>query len=87
AGLGIPSVVELTFDGTAPDPSAFAARLGTAVEARGDVWEIKTPDPKALLPRLLTTSESMQLDYNQVHVRRATLEDVFLELTGRSLRD
>jgi ABC-2 type transport system ATP-binding protein len=87
AGLGIPSVIELTFDGTAPDPSAFASRLGVAVEARGDVWEIPTPDPKTLLPRLLTATESERLDYNQVHVRRATLEDVFLQLTGRSLRE
>jgi ABC-2 type transport system ATP-binding protein len=87
AGLGIPSVVELTFDGTAPDPTSFAATLGTPVEARGDVWEIPTPDPKTLLPRLLTAIESAHLDYNQVHVRRATLEDVFLQLTGRSLRD
>ena len=87
AGLGIPSVVELTFDGPAPDPTNFAAKLGNAVEARGDIWEIPTPDPKTLLPRLLTTIESTQLDYNQVHVRRATLEDVFLQLTGRSLRD
>jgi ABC-2 type transport system ATP-binding protein len=87
AGLGIPSVIELTFDGAAPDPSAFASRLGVAVEARGDVWEIPTPDPKTLLPRLLTATESERLDYNQVHVRRATLEDVFLQLTGRSLRE
>jgi len=87
AGLGIPSVVELTFDGTAPDPADFAASLGTAVEARGDVWEIPTPDPKTLLPRLFTAIETMRLDYNQVHVRRATLEDVFLQLTGRSLRE
>ena len=87
ASLGIPSVIELTFDGTAPDPSAFAARLGLAVEARGDVWEIPTPDPKTLLPRLLTLIESERLEYNQVHVRRATLEDVFLHLTGRSLRE
>ena len=87
AGLGIPSVIELTFDGTAPEPGAFAARLGLPVEARGDVLEIPTPDPKALLPRLLTAIESERLAYNQVHVRRATLEDVFLQLTGRSLRD
>jgi ABC-2 type transport system ATP-binding protein len=87
AGLGIPSVIELTFDGPAPDPAAFAARLGLAVEARGDVWEIPTPDPKTLLPRLLTLIESERLEYNQVHVRRATLEDVFLQLTGRSLRE
>jgi ABC-2 type transport system ATP-binding protein len=87
AGLGIPSVVELTFDGAAPDPAAFAARLGSAIGARGDIWEIPTPDPKALLPRLFATIESVRLDYNQVHVRRATLEDVFLQLTGRSLRE
>jgi ABC-2 type transport system ATP-binding protein len=87
ASLGIPSVIELTFEGAAPDPSAFAARLGIAVEARGDVWEIPTPDPKTLLPRLLTSIESERLEYNQVHVRRATLEDVFLHLTGRSLRE
>jgi ABC-2 type transport system ATP-binding protein len=87
ASLGIPSVVELTFDGTAPDPTDFTARLGTPIEARGDVWEIPTPDPKTLLPRLLTAIESVHLDYHQVHVRRATLEDVFLQLTGRSLRD
>jgi ABC-2 type transport system ATP-binding protein len=87
ASLGIPSVIELTFDGTAPDPAAFAARLGLAVEARGDVWEIPTTDPKTLLPRLLSTIESERVEYQQVHVRRATLEDVFLQLTGRSLRE
>ncbi|MGA8807498.1 MAG: ATP-binding cassette domain-containing protein [Thermoanaerobaculia bacterium] len=87
AGLGIPSVVELAFDGPAPDPADFAARLGSTVDARGDVWEIPTPDPKTMLPRLFTAIENAQLEYNQVHVRRATLEDVFLQLTGRSLRD
>jgi ABC-2 type transport system ATP-binding protein len=87
ASLGIPSVVELTFDGVAPDPSAFKARLGTAVEARGSAWEIPTPDPKTLLPKLFATIESERLEYSQVHVRRATLEDVFLQLTGRSLRE
>ena len=87
ASLGIPSVVELTFDGAAPDPSSFKARLGAAVEARGGVWEIPTPDPKTLLPRLFATIESERLEYSQVHVRRATLEDVFLQLTGRSLRE
>jgi ABC-2 type transport system ATP-binding protein len=87
ASLGIPSVVELTFEGTAPAPDGFAARLGAAIEARGDTWEIPTPDPKALLPRLLSAIDAEELVYDQVHVRRPTLEDVFLQLTGRSLRD
>jgi len=87
ASLGIPSVVELTFEGAAPDPAAFRARLDTPIEVRGSAWEIPTSDPKAMLPRLFGAIESEGLEYDQVHVRRATLEDVFLHLTGRSLRD
>ncbi len=85
--LAIPSVVELTFETAAPDPAAFQARLGLAVAGRSDVWEIPTHDPKTLLPRLLEATESLRVPYRQIHVRRATLEDVFLQLTGRSLRD
>jgi hypothetical protein len=80
-------VVELTFEGDAPEPAAFAARLDQAVERRADLWEIPTPDPKALLPRLLETAEAATVPFQQVHVRRATLEDVFLHRTGRSLRE
>ncbi len=87
AQLAIPSVVELTFEGAAPDPAAFSTRLGEPVERRGDLWEIPTGDPKTLLPRLLETAELAAVPYQQVHVRRATLEDVFLHQTGRSLRD
>jgi len=87
ADLELPSVVELTFEGTAPEPAAFAASLGQAVERRADLWEIHTPDPKALLPRLLEVAESAAVPFQQVHIRRATLEDVFLHRTGRSLRE
>jgi ABC-2 type transport system ATP-binding protein len=87
ADLGLPSVVELSFDGAAPDPAAFAARLGSAVEAREDRWEIPAADPKSLLPKLLEAAEALRTIYQQLHIRRATLEDVFLHRTGRSLRD
>ena len=87
AELGLPSVVELSFDGAAPDPSAFAGRLGIAVEAREDRWEIPAADPKSLLPKLLEAAEATGTAYQQLHIRRATLEDVFLHRTGRSLRD
>jgi ABC-2 type transport system ATP-binding protein len=86
-GLAIPSVVELAFEGDAPDPSAFAQRLGQSVEVRGDSWEIPTQDPKSLLPRLLDCTEQAGVGFQQIHVRRASLEDLFLHRTGRSLRD
>jgi len=85
--LAIPSVVELAFAGAAPAPEAFAATLGQPVARRGDLWEIPTQDPKAMLPALLEAAEAAHIPYQQIHVRRATLEDVFLHLTGRSLRD
>ncbi|HET8715822.1 MAG TPA: ABC transporter ATP-binding protein [Holophagaceae bacterium] len=85
--LGLPSVVELSFEGAAPDPAAFAARLAAPVEAREDRWEIPADDPKAFLPKLLEAAEATGAAYDQLHIRRATLEDVFLHRTGRSLRD
>ena len=85
--LAIPSVVEFTFDGPAPAAQDFARKLGQPVETRGEVWEIPTQDPKGLLPCLLEFAEMERIPYRQVHVRRATLEDVFLHRTGRSLRE
>ena len=85
--LGLPSVVELSFDGAAPDPAAFTSRLGSPVEVREDRWEIPAADPKSILPKLLESAEATGTAYQQVHIRRATLEDVFLHRTGRSLRD
>jgi ABC-2 type transport system ATP-binding protein len=85
--LELPSVVEFAFDGDAPDAAGFASKLGQTVECRGDLWEIPTQDPKGLLPCLLEFAEMEKVPYQQVHVRRATLEDVFLHRTGRSLRE
>jgi hypothetical protein len=58
-----------------------------AVEARNEVWEIPTADPKSALPAILGAAEAQSVPFLQIHVRRATLEDVFLHRTGRSLRD
>jgi ABC-2 type transport system ATP-binding protein len=85
--LELPSVVEFAFYGEAPEPGEFAGKLGQPIERRGDVWEIPTRDPKGLLPCLLEFAEMEKVPYQQVHVRRATLEDVFLHRTGRSLRE
>jgi ABC-2 type transport system ATP-binding protein len=85
--LDIPSVVEMAFAGAAPDAGSFAQRLGHPVEVRGGLWEIASRDPKALLPSLLDAAEAEKVPFDQIHVRRATLEDVFLHRTGRSLRE
>ena len=44
-------------------------------------------DARQDLQRLLTLVNELDLPMQQLHVRRATLEDVFLQRTGRSLRE
>jgi len=87
AGLRRPSVAEIEFLGNAPESASFAARLGMAVEAKGQVWSVRLEDAKKDLQSLLACIEAANLPMQQLHVRRASLEDVFLQQTGRSLRD
>jgi ABC-2 type transport system ATP-binding protein len=87
AGLQQPSIAEIEFLGSAPDVAPFAARWGKAVEARTEIWAVPLADPKKDLQALLGCIEAMNLPMQQFHVRRASLEDVFLQRTGRSLRD
>jgi ABC-2 type transport system ATP-binding protein len=46
-----------------------------------------TSDVPATISDLLAATETMGLEATNLTVRRATLEDVFLDLTGRALRD
>jgi ABC-2 type transport system ATP-binding protein len=87
AGLQRPSVAEIEFLGSAPDVGPFAAHWGKPVEAKGELWAIPLADAKKDLQSLLGCIEVLNVPMQQLHVRRASLEDVFLQLTGRSLRD
>jgi ABC-2 type transport system ATP-binding protein len=46
-----------------------------------------TSDVPATISDLLAATEAMGIEATNLTVRRATLEDVFLDLTGRALRD
>jgi ABC-2 type transport system ATP-binding protein len=85
--LNQPSYAEIEFQGAAPDVTTFAAHLGMAVESKAQHWSIALDDPKRDLQRLLASVEALNLPMQQLHVRRASLEDVFLHRTGRSLRE
>jgi ABC-2 type transport system ATP-binding protein len=87
AGLQQPSIAEIEFVGDPPDVVPFAAHLGKPVEAKGQIWAVPLADAKRDLQSLLVCVEALNLPMQQLHVRRASLEDVFLQLTGRSLRD
>ncbi len=62
-------------------PSGEADPGGTLLEGKG-VVEILTHDVNATLQRLI----AMNVSLNRLQIRSRTLEDLFLELTGRELR-
>jgi ABC-2 type transport system ATP-binding protein len=49
--------------------------------------QVRVPNGGAALPGLLRTLDARGISPDAVEVRRPTLDDVFLSLTGRSLRD
>lgn len=87
ASLDQPSYAELEFQGAAPDHNLFTQRTGLSVEAKAQYWSVVLNDPKRDLHTILEAVEALDLTMSQLHVRRASLEDVFLSRTGRSLRE
>ena len=53
----------------------------------GTVVEVRVPAGRTLLAGLLRSLDADGIDLAGVELRRPTLDDVFLTLTGRSLRD
>lgn len=68
-------------------PETIAAEalsdLGWPLERRGKHWHIQTDD----IPACLNALWARQIDLAELAIHSPTLEDVFLTLTGRSLRE
>jgi ABC-2 type transport system ATP-binding protein len=73
----------------APDAARLAGALPGAEPPAvdGDVVHVRVPDGGSALPGLLRELDRAEVPLAAVEVRRPTLDDVFLSLTGRSLRD
>jgi ABC-2 type transport system ATP-binding protein len=59
----------------------------TESEVDGEVVMFRVPNGGSVLPGLLRTLDSQGAELDGVEVHRPTLDDVFLTMTGRSLRD
>jgi ABC-2 type transport system ATP-binding protein len=72
-----------------PDATRLAAALPDADEpgVDGDIVHVRVPNGASALPGLLRELDRAGVPLAAVEVRRPTLDDVFLSLTGRSLRD
>jgi ABC-2 type transport system ATP-binding protein len=62
------------------------SKAGLQLESRdGDVW-IHVED-KSILPKIVKTLEESGSVYEEILLKRSTLEDVFLKLTGRKISE
>ncbi len=83
--------------------TALEFELGNALPAEGTFRELPgvtrpavregqhvtlyTSDTTGTLSALIALAQDGRLQFNDLHIRRATLEDVFLKLTGRRIRE
>lgn len=89
ARLGGEHVVEFALaDGEPVDPAAFAALDSVlASRAEADGYSLTVGEPHRALPALLDALEDLGRPLARLTTRHVSLEDVFVALTGRHLRD
>mgnify|MGYP001115311521 CR=1 FL=1 len=92
--IGEGDVVEIGLDAPAdPGPLAVAALDGLRLAAQAQVNEgqdllaIRALNAAGMLPAILAALEAAGVQAGEVHIRHNTLEDVFIRLTGRGLRE
>ena len=81
--------IALTLDteSSAVRAANHAASLDGRIDVRGATVTISVPEGTHLVPKLLRGLDAADIAVAAVEVKRPTLDDVFLALTGRSLRE
>ncbi|MEY4513427.1 MAG: hypothetical protein RLZZ450_5549 [Pseudomonadota bacterium] len=89
AGLGAPQVLEFELAREQEGDAAFFEQLsGVAnLRRRGRAFALSTGSLSELLPRVLRACEERGNPITTLSTHAATLEDVFVALTGKALRD
>ncbi len=89
--IGAGDVMDMTLLDQSKNPSAIEALKGLegvqkAEEVRGQVT-VRALDVARKLPSIFQTLGAINAEVSDVSLRRNTLEDVFISLTGRKLRE
>jgi ABC-2 type transport system ATP-binding protein len=85
--LDAPALIELRSDQELPEATLAALPGVRAVQRLGPTYVLSTAEPAEVLSPLLRWAEAEKIEMSSIGTRKATLEDVFLKLTGRGLRD
>jgi len=77
------------FDSNPKLPMDQLARLGGVTRTAQEDGQtvLYSKDVPGTITALLTTADGLSVEPHNLGIRQATLEDVFLDLTGRALRD
>jgi ABC-2 type transport system ATP-binding protein len=87
ASLGARQIVAFTVDGDLP-AAALAALPGVCgVQRQAESWVLSVDQAGAAVPAVLAELSARGLQMDSLTTHQATLEDVFVHLTGRGLRD
>ena len=81
------NVIEFTTDGAVKEEDFSPLTSVSEASIVGENVVLYTPDVKQCLTELLTLSQGRGLELKDMQFRNPSLEDVFLELTGRMLRE
>src|SRR5262249_32954840 len=88
ASLGGHEVIEFAQPGAELDQAALAALPGVhAVHRQADGWALTVDQVHISVPALLAHVDAARRPLARLSTHRATLEDVFVHLTGRELRE
>jgi ABC-2 type transport system ATP-binding protein len=89
SGLGGEHIVEFALANGNRLPDVDLAGLPAVKEVRTDVngTALTVTEPHVAIPALLQRLQTRKLDLARLITRNASLEDVFVNLTGRHLRD
>jgi ABC-2 type transport system ATP-binding protein len=81
-------LVEFSLEKGAVDEASLKALPGvSAVRAQGGGWQLEVAELHRAVPALLAELQRQGLALTELRTHSATLEDVFVKLTGRHLRD
>jgi ABC-2 type transport system ATP-binding protein len=81
-------LVEFSLGNGAVDEASLRALPGvSAVRASGGGWQLEVAELHRAVPALLAELARQNLTLTELRTHSATLEDVFVKLTGRHLRD
>jgi len=89
ASLGVEHLLEFATEGQAAlEPAALRELQGVrAVNTVGNLTQLQVAELHNTLPALLEALAARGVPLTELRTHSATLEDVFVSLTGRHLRD